>query len=65
MEIDFAMILPGIAMLRVYLRPSFGSKTAVGFEVSTSDPMAGSGSRFRFCGGSENDLEQGIKPCVP
>lgn len=46
---DFATILPGSATLTVYFRPSVASKTAVGFEVSTSLFAGWSEPRLRFC----------------
>lgn len=45
-------------MLSVYPRPSVGSNTAVGFEVSRSSFRAPLGcSCFRFCGGIVSGLE--------
>lgn len=45
---DFATMLPGTAMLRVYFLPSLASKTAVGFDVSTSFSVGWSEPRLRF-----------------
>ena len=46
---DFAIMLPGRARERVYLRPSFGLYTAVGFDVSTSSgKLDARPSRFLF-----------------
>jgi len=48
------MILPGRAMLSVCDRPSFGTKTAEGFEVSTVASLSRleSSLGLRFCSGS-------------
>ena len=44
----FAMMLPGSAMLVVYLRPLLGLNTADGFEVSSTSKMSWFASRFCF-----------------
>jgi len=44
----FAIMLPGRATLRVWVRPGPGWKTAVGLEVSTVLSVVGRRPRFRF-----------------